>query len=113
FAPVMRDGDAARLRADLDFTGLQHYSPAYACRDQNGLCGASFGQGPDSFEKTDVGWPIDPPAFHAALTDQVTRYGKHRITITENGIALFDRHENGRVRDPRRIRYYHDYITQL
>jgi beta-glucosidase len=113
FAAVYLPGDENLLQAKLDFVGVQHYSPAYASADKNGLFGASFGQGPDSFEKTDIGWPIDPPAFYAALMDQVERYGPHRITITENGIALFDQRSQGVVDDARRIRYYNDYIAQV
>lgn len=113
FAPFIKEGDDALLRASLDFTGVQHYSPAYARRDETGLFGINFGQGPDSFEKTDIGWPIDPPAFYGALMDQVKRYGDHRMIITENGIALFDQKNAGQVNDARRIRYYQAYIAQV
>ncbi|MBI2233595.1 MAG: beta-glucosidase [Micavibrio aeruginosavorus] len=113
FAPFILEGDAEKLNTALDFVGIQHYSPAYARRDENGLFGINFGQGPDTFEKTDIGWPIDPPAFHGALMDQVARYGDHRMIITENGIALFDRMEAGKVNDTRRIGYYRQYLAQV
>ncbi len=113
FEPFIKVNDDRDLIADLDYVGVQHYSPAYARNDINGLKGVSFGQGPEEVEKTDIGWPIDPPAFFDALMDQKERYKPHDMIVTENGIALFDKPSNGHINDQKRIRYMHDYLSQL
>ena len=113
FAPYVKDGDADVMKCALDFTGVQHYSPVYAMRDENGLFVTGFGQGPADGPKTDIGWPIDPPAFYDALMDQVARYGDHQISVTENGIALFDQKTDEGVNDVRSVQYYSDYIPQV
>jgi beta-glucosidase len=113
FATVIRAGDENILKTDLDFVGLQHYSPLYAQKDANDL-GIMFGKAPESVEKNSLGWEVSPDAFEKVLLDFTARYKPKRLMITENGMALHETAQSGTlVDDQPRISYLQRYIAAM
>ena len=113
FAPLIQEDDAALIKTELDFVGVQHYSPIYTAQGENGFLGADFGKVPEHIDTTDIGWPIEPDAFYETLMHIKNKYNAKNIIITENGIALFDKKTNGEVDDTKRINYLNAYIEQM
>lgn len=107
-APYVQPGDDIIMKANLDFIGLQHYSPIYFSRDDSRVLGVMFAEGPDDLPKSDLGWVIDPEAYQKILLELNDRYPGKRWVITEGGVALNDKLTDGRVQDDNRI----DYLTQ-
>lgn len=113
--PHIHEGDMDAIRTDLDFVGIQHYSPVYARESQDGLFGADFAEPPGDLPRTAMGWSIEPEGFYETLATFRDRYGEDQaMIITENGIALRDQiSADGKVHDHQRIAYYQSYIAQL
>lgn len=113
-------GDAERVRAPLDFIGINLYTRtrvAAAGGEQDPLGVGAVqvgGQGGEDGPKTDFGWEVWP----RALYDMVMRVHREHpglpIEITENGCAYHDAPDaKGVVRDPRRIEFYRGYLEAL
>src|SRR5690606_6850239 len=109
-APYVRAGDAEIMKADLDFIGLQHYSPIYFSKDPQQVLGAMFAAAPADLPQSDLGWVIDPDAFRDILLEVHRAYPGKTWIITENGISLEDRVVDGKVEDDRRIDYLAKYL---
>ena len=63
-----------------------------------------------------MGWPIVPAGLGEVLTGLQDRYGDRLppIVVTENGCSMPDRlSDEGRVDDPRRIRFLADHLKVL
>jgi beta-glucosidase len=114
----VRDGDLERLRAPLDFLGINLYTrstiranPA----DEEGIGALPFAvpTAPRGL-RTDNGWEVWPNALRDAVL-QVTRdYDRPVIEVTESGCAYGEEPDaHGAVRDVRRIDYHRDYLTAL
>lgn len=107
-------GKTESTKTDLDFVGLQHYSPSYAYPTGSNDFAATFGPPPEGSPTTDMGWPIDADAFRECCVDFTDRYGDVPIYITENGCAMPDTMgTDGSVNDQRRINYFNDYLPAL
>ena len=101
-------------KTQLDFVGLQHYSPSYAHPNDTNDYGASFGPAPGNSEVTDMGWAIDPAAFHECLVEFKKTYGDIPVYVSENGCAMADTlGEDGKVDDPRRVEYFKNYVAEV
>lgn len=111
-APFIKDGDEC-VKTDLDFVGLQHYSPIYFGRDETKPLGVFFTQAQGDFETNDAGWVIDPEAFTEMLLRLQSRYGQRPWIVTENGICCADRVKNGQVDDPQRVGYFERYLKAV
>jgi len=58
------------------------------------------------------GWSVDPVGLRILLNEFYDRYQKP-IYITENGIGLYDKLEDGKVHDDYRPDYYRKHIEQM
>lgn len=116
-----QSGDEALLRADLDFVGLNYYSP-WTVSDApqgNGIPGlntnaewATVQGGGDG--KMDNGWDIYPPGFYDILMQMAQVTGSRPIEITENGAAYnMGPDARGVVKDQPRIAYVRDHLRAL
>jgi len=113
-----RDGDLDRVRAPLDFVGINLYTrstiranPA----DTDGI-GAlpvatpTGARGPT----TDNGWEVWPSALREAVLRVTRDYDRPPIEVTESGCAYNDVPDaHGVVPDLRRIDYHRDYLAAL
>ena len=114
----VRDGDMERVRAPLDFLGINLYSRtlvAHATGDPLGLGARAAGpMGGDQGRKTDFGWEVWPEALYDMVMRITRDYDRPILEITENGCSYGDGPDaRGEVRDTRRIDFYRDYLTAL
>jgi beta-glucosidase len=117
--PPVLDGDLEVISSPIDFLGVTYYSrqivrarDASAVDDEDRRLGAmldvqvSAPSGP----VTGLGWSICPDGVSNVLGWLRDRYGNPPIMITENGAAMDDVVEDGRVEDPERIAYIRDHL---
>jgi beta-glucosidase len=113
----VEEGDAERMRAPLDFVGVNLYTRTIIqdVPDDDGL-GArpALPFGGDEGPKTDFGWEVWPDALRAMLVRISADYERPEIEITENGCSYGDRPgPDGRIRDARRVDFYRGYLEAV
>lgn len=111
---LVQPNDMAAIHQQMDFFGLNHYSPLYARADAGSQWGFAIGSPPADRPKTGMGWEIDPGAFRDQLVEIQNRYGPLPIYITENGWGGEETAgPDGRVDDGPRCRYIAQYLAAL
>src|SRR5262249_50991722 len=113
-----RDGDLERLRAPLDFIGINPYTRSLLRahpEDPLGLGVLPVGPvGGNDGPKTDFGWEVWPHALHDVVVRITRDFDRPWIEITENGCSYLDGPgPDGRIRDERRIDYHRGYLEAL
>jgi beta-glucosidase len=116
----VRDGDLERVRAPLDFLGVNLYTRT-RLRNAPGDAGPLSigvlpvgGVGGDEGPKTDFGWEVWPDALYHLLVRLSRDYDRPPIEITENGCSYGDGPDaRGVVSDVRRIEFYRGYLTAV
>lgn len=111
-------GDLERVRADLDFLGINLYSRTLVRSypdDPNGLCALPVGtDGGSEGPRTEFGWEVWPQALRDVLVRVTKDYDRPVLEVTENGCSYGDGPDtDGLVRDTRRIGFYRGYLTAL
>jgi beta-glucosidase len=114
----VRDGDLERLRAPLDFVGINLYTRSLVRahpEDPLGLGVLPVGPvGGREGPRTDFGWEVWPRALHDVVLRITREFERPRIEITENGCSYRDGPgTDGRVRDERRIEFHRGYLEAL
>jgi beta-glucosidase len=112
----IRDGDAERIAAPLDFLGVNYYTRCAVRAGGNpGPPSPWVGCGPVEVVRrglpvTGMGWEVDPDGLVAAL-EAVQAYDPPPLVITENGAAFDDPEPtDGRVHDPERVAYLDAHV---
>lgn len=121
-AMKIKSGDMEKVRAALDFVGINLYyrtiasAPGAAERvahAQQWLFPVKLeggGQGP----KTDIGWEVWPKALYDMVMRITRDYNRPVIEITESGCAYNDGPDSGGViHDVRRVQYHREYLAAL
>lgn len=111
----VREGDLERLRAPLDFLGVNLYMRTLVRakpNDREGIAAVPAGPtGGDEGPRTDFGWEVWPAALRDMLLRITRDYDRPVLEVTENGCSYGDGPDaNGVVRDPRRIEFLRGYI---
>ncbi len=110
----VRAGDAERIRAPLDFIGINlYFRTLVRALPGDPRLGAMpvGGFGGEVGPKTDFGWEVWPGALHDMILRVDRDYDRPAIEITENGCSYADGPgPDGRIRDSRRIAFYHAYL---
>jgi beta-glucosidase len=113
----VREGDMARVRAPLDFVGINLYSRMLVHadpKDRLGLGARSLGLGGHEGPQTDFGWEVWPNSLYDAVMRTTRDYGRPVIEITENGCSYADGPAaDGAIRDQRRIDFFRGYLAAL
>jgi len=117
----VREGDLERVRAPLDFLGINLYTRSRVAaapdpeQDRIGLRAADVGFLLSSdAPRTDFGWEVWPRALRDAVLRVTRDYDRPAIEITENGCAYHDGPgPDGVIRDRRRIDFYRAYLAAL
>lgn len=117
FAPLdamdFRPGDETRLKAALDWIGINYYFRMKVRADTGEQPMGYKAEIPREGPLTDFNWEVWPQGLY----DVVTRIGRDYrlpIEITENGCAYADPPgTDGVIRDERRIAYYRAHLTEL
>lgn len=95
-------GDMELISQKTDFMGINYYSESAVEADPEVAEGRYV---TDSYERTDMGWPITPLGLLRQLRWVKNEYHPEEIFITENGACYPDGPVNGRVVDTKRIDY--------
>jgi beta-glucosidase len=114
----VREGDLERVRAPLDFLGINLYTRTLVGHDPDdrlGVQARAVGPvGGDEGPRTDFGWEVWPRALHDVVVRITRDYGRPRIEITENGCSYADGPgPDGVIRDARRIEFHRGYLDAL
>jgi beta-glucosidase len=113
----VRPGDMERVRAPLDFVGINLYVRTIVADDPADknvgarlVGGMGGGRGP----RTDFGWEVWPDALHDMILRVTRDYDRPVIEITENGCSYGDAPDaRGVVNDVRRIEFYRGYLEAV
>jgi beta-glucosidase len=114
----VREGDLERVRAPLDFLGINLYTRTLVRAHPNdplGVGAQAVGPvGGSEGPRTDFGWEVWPRALRDVVVRITRDYGRPAIEITENGCSYADGPgPDGAIRDPRRIDYHRGYLEAL
>jgi beta-glucosidase len=118
----VKSGDFARLRAPLDFIGINLYyrTVASAPSTMELLTHAQRWLFPvrtvagEQGEKADNGWEVWPRAMYDVVTRISRDFNRPQIEITESGCAYNDGPgASGAIRDTRRVQYHKQYLEAL
>ncbi len=112
----MKQGDDARLKANLDFIGVQNYTRevAEACWYVPYLKARLVNAKKRGVPHTEMQWEIYPEALYEMLV-QFGRYLPDKpVIVTENGAAFPDVYNGSdAVHDPLRVQYLRKHIAQV
>jgi beta-glucosidase len=121
-AMKIRTGDLDKMRAPLDFIGINLYYRTIASAPgaierlshaQQWLYPVKM-MGGEQGPKTDVGWEIWPQALYDIVMRITRDFNRPVIEITESGCAYNDSPDaNGVILDTRRIQYHRQYLQAL
>ena len=109
--------DLEQLKFDFDFIGLQNYTQFVAQHMLLPFIWAyeqppkKRGVPPEMI--TEMGWEVCPEGLYKIIKQYAAYENLPPIVIAENGCALPDVVENGRVHDQRRIDFYQSYLAQV
>jgi beta-glucosidase len=118
----IKSGDLDKMRAPLDFIGINLYfrTIASAPSAMERLSHAQQWLLPVKMEpgqlgpKTDMGWEVWPQALYDVVTRTSRDFNHPQIEITESGCAYNDAPDaSGMVRDTRRLAYHRQYLQAL
>lgn len=114
---ALRDGDLAVIAQPLDFLGVNFYNPQYVrAASLRAAVPIEEAEPPAAFERTAMGWPVDPSGLREVLDGLRKRYGDKLppLLITENGAAFPDVvGPDGQIEDPRRIAYLKAHLAEV
>ena len=114
----VREGDLERVRAPLDFLGINLYTRTLVKHhpdDSFGLQALPVGPlGGSDGPKTDFGWEVWPKALYDMLMRITRDYGRPVLEITENGCSYADGPDaRGVIHDTRRIDFYRGFLQAV
>ena len=114
---AVQDGDLERVRAPLDFIGVNLYSRSCVRTvddDPIGLHARPTGMGGHQGPRTDFGWEVWPEALYDMLMQLTRDFDGPVLEVTENGCSYGDGPgSDGVVRDMRRIEFYQGYLEAV
>lgn len=107
-------GDMEIISSPIDFLGINHYSRCVVKHSFRPFFPfAHVTPKYEGIEFTDLPWEIYPDGFSNLLHFIKEEYRNPPVYITENGAAFNDTKENGVVADPKRIRYFKQYLASM
>jgi beta-glucosidase len=113
----VRDGDLDRVRAPLDFLGVNLYfrtCVVHADQDPLGIQARPTGMGGPDGPRTEFGWEVWPDALYDMLMLLTQDFETPVLEVTENGCSYGDGPgADGVVRDTRRIDFYRGYLEAV
>ena len=114
-APEVMQGDLETIHQDLDYLGVNYYSPARMVADESQVGGWRWIPRAPNAPKPDMpGWEIFAPAMRSMLVQFSKRYGKP-LYITENGMSISADKPNaeGNVGDPVRTDFIRRHLIEV
>lgn len=118
----IKSGDLDKMRAPLDFIGINLYYRTIAwapgaveriSHTQQWLFPVKMTGGQHG-PKTDIGWEVWPQSMYDMVMRISRDFNRPQIEITESGCAYNDNPDaSGVIRDTRRIEYHRQYLQGL
>jgi beta-glucosidase len=102
----------ATISTPIDFLGINNYHRMVikAGRKEDGSEDRQVKSKGSEYTATD--WEVSPDGLHDLLVRLHKDYRPSALHVTENGAAFDDKVDrDGQVHDPRRVAYYHAYIS--
>ncbi|MCZ6782959.1 MAG: GH1 family beta-glucosidase [Proteobacteria bacterium] len=114
----IQDGDLERIRAPLDFLGINLYTRTIVKHQEGdpfGLHAVPVGpMGGDDGPRTEFGWEVWPNALYDMIMRVTADYDRPIIEVTENGCSYGDGPgADGVIRDTRRIDFYRGFLEAV
>ncbi|MCH2186394.1 GH1 family beta-glucosidase [Myxococcota bacterium] len=114
----VQEGDMDRVRAPMDFIGINLYTRTRVAAQAGGPLGINAvpvpAEGSHSGPKTDIGWEVWPDSLYDMLMRITRDYDSPVIEVTENGCAYNDNpNDQGVIKDFRRIEFYRGYLEAV
>lgn len=114
----VQDGDMERIRAPMDFVGINLYTRTRVMAQSGGPLGIGAlpvpAEGSGSGPSTDIGWEVWPDSLYDMLMRITQDYDRPVIEVMENGCAYGDGPDDtGVIRDSRRIHFYQGYLEAV
>ena len=113
----IKEGDEEKMAFDFDFIGLQNYTREVVKKSIIPFIRANLikphKRGVPEDDITLMGWEVHPEGIYWLLKKFAAYPQIKKIIVTENGCAFEDKLENGRVSDPKRIRFLQNYLKQV
>ncbi|WP_290612000.1 GH1 family beta-glucosidase [Arsukibacterium sp. UBA3155] len=108
--PDIAAGDMAIIAQPLDFLGVNYYTrTVYRANNKGWFSDVP----PTSPPLTDMGWEIYPQGLTEVLLDMNTRYSLPPVYITENGAAMPDALQQGKIEDSERVAYFQQHLQAV
>jgi beta-glucosidase len=118
----IKSGDLEKMRAPLDFIGINLYYRTVATAPgamerlshaQQWLFPVKMAGGQQG-PKTDIDWEVWPQALYDIVTRITRDFHRPQIEITESGCAYNDGPDaGGAIRDTRRVQYHRQHLQAL
>lgn len=110
--PAIENGDMALIGQELDWWGLNYYTPMRVSHDPSPEADypATASAAPVSTTKTDIGWEVYPQALGDVVRKLNAEYKLPDCYITENGACYNMGVEDGEVDDQPRLDYIASHL---
>jgi beta-glucosidase len=107
--------DAANMPFDFDFIGVQLYTREIVAHSfLTPYINASLVKASNrNVPLTEMGWEVYPPSIYGIIKQFNQYKGIKKLYMTENGVAFTDEVKDGKVDDPQRIKFLHDYLKEV
>lgn len=105
---IVHPGDMQSIRQTIDFLGVNYYFRAFVSTEQPPrMPEAELGY-------SDMGWEVYPQGLTSLLLALREEYpALPPVYITENGMAVADKIEDGKINDEVRIRYVESHLQAM
>jgi len=114
--PRIEPDDLAAIAQPIDFLGVNYYVTFAVAFDPGAeyLKRSASQVSAHGWERTEMGWGVNPPGLTAVLLDFHNNYGAPPMLVTENGTALPDLPDaEGFVADAGRIRFIREHLLAV
>ena len=111
----MKPGDEALLPFDFDFIGIQNYFRIVSRYSLStfGIFAKEVPAKKRRVETNSMNFEIFPEGIYHMLKRFGGYKGVKKVIVTENGVCFPDQLDGGRVHDPRRIKFFEEYLLQV
>ena len=110
----IRPGDLDKIKAPLDFIGINLYTRAVVAHDPHDHNIGVAQVRPGGEEVTEFGWEVYPPALSEMILHVAKDYPDLPIYVTENGCSYGDAPgPDGKVNDQRRVSFLRRFIGEV
>ncbi|TPG43323.1 beta-glucosidase [Sphingomonas koreensis] len=112
-APKVQAGDMKAIGSPLDFVALNIYAPEWVRADDSAKGYATIPHDPESPHMSSPWLFVGPEVAYWGVRQVSEMWKPKAIYISENGCSAEDKVVDGRIDDPDRIMYLHNYLANF